>query len=85
MCSGSFVRVIPDAKSTGGVNRPLVQGSPKNCGARSGCCCRAELLRLVLKLQRLSPPVPVDDEDPTLDLDGDNWKDQAVPKERNVI
>jgi hypothetical protein len=27
-----------------------------------------ELLLLVRKLQRLSPPVPVDDEDPPLDL-----------------
>ena len=61
MCS------IPD-DGTGGVNSPLVQGSPKNCGARNGWCCKAELLRLVLKLQlRLSPPV--DDDDPTLDLD----------------
>lgn len=65
------IEFLPEAKNVGGVNRLPAGGSQKNCGARRGCCCcSAELLRLVRKLQRLSPPVPVDEEDPPLDLYG---------------
>lgn len=57
-------------KNAGGVSTLLVdEESPKNCGANIGCWGNAELLRLVRMLLRLSPPVPVDDEDPPLILD----------------
>jgi hypothetical protein len=59
---------LPEGKNNDGVNRPPDDGSPNSWGFKSGCCCSVELLLLVRKLQRLSPPVPVDDEDPPLDL-----------------